>query len=186
MTRSVALLAVVLLVSACGSETGDPAAGPSVGATPATPATPAGAVFTRATVLESGDQGPQLCLGGVMESYPPQCGGPRLKGWDWAELGGFERASGTTWGDYVVIGTYDPSEDTVTLDRPAVPAAEYDGPTPMIEEDEPRGTPCDEAEGGWQVQDPSLNPAYGTERPQRDRVADERPGEARRQRLGDR
>ena len=137
-------------------------------------ATPSGLLYTQSTVLESGDKGPQLCLGGVMESYPPQCGGPRLVGWDWQAVGGFDRASGTTWGDYVVIGSYDPQQDTFTLDRPAVPAGEYDGPRPPSEQDEPRGTPCEEPEGGWQVLDPSLTTEASLAEVQR--VASELPG----------
>ena len=60
-----------------------------------------------ATVLEEGDGPPELCLGGVAESYPPQCGGPEIAGWDWDALDGEESAQGTTWGMYTVEGTWD-------------------------------------------------------------------------------
>jgi hypothetical protein len=77
------------------------------------------------TVLDDGD-GPELCLGPVAESYPPQCGGPAVDGFDFGDVGA-ERASGTTWGSYALIGTYDGTTFTVT---DATPAALYD---PMAE-----------------------------------------------------
>ena len=59
------------------------------------------------TVLDDGD-GAELCLGGVMDSFPPQCGGPGLVGWDWSEHDGdFEEGSGVRWGDFVVTGSFD-------------------------------------------------------------------------------
>jgi hypothetical protein len=42
-------------------------------------------VTTVATVLQEGDGPPELCLGGVAESFPPQCGGPEIAGWDWED-----------------------------------------------------------------------------------------------------
>ena len=38
------------------------------------------------TVLDAGT-GPELCLGAVAESYPPQCGGPALEDFDWGDVG---------------------------------------------------------------------------------------------------
>ena len=135
MRRLLPLLAAVLVLTGCGTETSAPGAGgPSSRAEERT-------LFAEATVLEGGGHGPQLCLGGVMESYPPQCGGPDVLGWDWDDVGGFERASGTTWGQYVVIGTYDQDRETFTPTEAAVPAEQYDGPRPGHGTDEPRGTP---------------------------------------------
>lgn len=99
------------------------------------------------TVLESPGHGPQLCLGGVAESYPPQCGGPDIVGWDWADVEGEESASGTTWGTYHVVGTY--ADGVFTLTEPAR--------TPS--DDARRGdvdftAPCAAPEGGWAVVDP--------------------------------
>ena len=59
------------------------------------------------TVLESKEHGPMLCLGGMMDSYPPQCGDVPIDGWDWGAVAGEERAGGTTWGAYYVRGTYE-------------------------------------------------------------------------------
>ncbi len=130
MTSSRLALALVLSVSvlaACGNEGDtkavDPAGSgePSVGAVPRP--VPDGEVRTSGlvTVLDSGE-GPELCLGAVAESYPPQCGGPRLEGFDFGDVGA-EEASGVTWGQYAVTGTYDGTTFTVT---DAIPAALYD------------------------------------------------------------
>ena len=101
---------------------------------------------TWATVLESPDHGPQLCSA-VAESYPPQCGGPDINGWDWSAVEA-ESASGTTWGDYVVIGTFDGK--ALTLTEPPRPSA---GPSGPVEDDSLR-TPCPEPPGGWTPVDP--------------------------------
>ncbi len=57
-------------------------------------------------VLEDAD-GPQLCLGGVMESLPPQCGGIPVEDWNWADVDGEESVRGVTWGEFHVMGTFD-------------------------------------------------------------------------------
>ncbi|MHA7247247.1 hypothetical protein [Arthrobacter tecti] len=78
------------------------------------------------TVL-SKDGGPAMfCLGGVMESYPPQCSGPELIGWDWSAVEQSESASGVTWGTYAVQGTWDGSALTVT--QPPIPLSLYSPP----------------------------------------------------------
>lgn len=96
-----------------------------------------------ATVLESPEHGPQLCWA-VMDSYPPQCGGPDVAGWDWSTIE-HESASGTRWGGYVLVGTFD--GETFTLTEQAVVD---DGSL-----ERPQGgqvdfaTPCPEPVGGW-------------------------------------
>lgn len=89
------------------------------------------------TVLDSGD-GPEMCLGAVAESYPPQCGGPALADFDWGDVGS-EEAAGVRWGSYALTGTYDGSTFTVT---DAIPAALYD--TMAQPEPEPLAAACDE------------------------------------------
>ena len=59
------------------------------------------------TVLQKGEGEPQLCLGPIMESYPPQCNGPTIYGWDWSLADYSETASTVTWGTYAVFGTWD-------------------------------------------------------------------------------
>lgn len=58
-------------------------------------------------VLQQEGQPPELCVGGVAESYPPQCGGPELVGFEWADAPEHESASGVTWGHATVVGTFD-------------------------------------------------------------------------------
>ena len=88
-------------------------------------------------VIDDGD-GPELCLGPVAESYPPQCGGPALTDFDWGDAGS-EEASGVRWGSYALTGTFDGSTFTVT---DAIPAALYD--TMAAPEEEPLAAACDD------------------------------------------
>lgn len=71
-------------------------------------------VIGTGTVLQKGDAAPQLCLGAVMESYPPQCSGVELTGWEWAADDGSETASEVTWGTYAVWGSYNGERLAVT------------------------------------------------------------------------
>lgn len=62
------------------------------------------------TVLENQQHGPQLCIlmaaaDSGTASVPPPCGGIALSGWTWKGLDP-ESSSGTTWGFYVVTGTF--------------------------------------------------------------------------------
>lgn len=120
-----AILAVVVTAAACGDGGTTVRQDDASAATTAPAAAPAYEVT--ATVLESPDHGPQLCLGGVAESYPPQCGGPDVVGWDWAAVDGAESAAGTTWGTYRVVGTWDGDRLTLT-EPPGPPDAPVDGP----------------------------------------------------------
>lgn len=99
-------------------------------------------------VLESPDGGVVLCLGTVLDSLPPQCvGHVSIASWDWEGVQGSETRSGTTWGWYRVVGTYDGSSFTVTSSpEPMGPGST--ATSPEIE------TPCGTPEGGWPVPDP--------------------------------
>lgn len=139
----VSLALSALTLSACSTESEmravDPAAHEPVssdtpsgsGAAPAP--VPEGTVTTDGlvTVLDPGT-GPQLCLGAIAESYPPQCSGLPLAGFDFGDVGA-EEASGVTWGSYAVTGTFDGTTFTVTE---STPAALYD-PMEMPPEDAP-------------------------------------------------
>src|SRR5690554_8059330 len=57
-----------------------------------------GEVLGQGTVLQVDGEQVSLCLGAVMESYPPQCSGPEILGWDWASVDGAEAANGGTAG----------------------------------------------------------------------------------------
>ena len=126
-----AVLSVLGALTACSTEEGmravdSAASGDSASDAPASGAPtpiPDGEVRTSGlvTVLDSGE-GPQLCLGAVAESYPPQCGGPAVADFEWGDVGA-EEAGGVTWGSYALTGTYDGTTFTVT---DAIPAALYD------------------------------------------------------------
>ncbi|WP_275002685.1 hypothetical protein [Promicromonospora iranensis] len=121
--------ALLLGTCACADRAGS-ASGSSApqGGSPATaPPTPvaSGPVTAVTTVLQEGDGPPELCLGGVAESFPPQCGGPEIAGWDWDAVDA-DSAQGTTWGEYTVEGTWDGeifhlTEATAPTDPPALP-----------------------------------------------------------------
>jgi hypothetical protein len=42
---------------------------------------------------------PEVCLGPVAESYPPQCNGPELVGWEWGDHDGMFERQGESAGD---------------------------------------------------------------------------------------
>jgi hypothetical protein len=170
-----ALTTLVLAGSACSDEGSDdvardPApAGSSGPSGPPAAAVPDGPVRTRdlATVMDTGQgsQGPELCLGPVAESYPPQCGGPALLDWDWADHDGtYDEHGDVRWGTYALTGSWDGTSFSATE---AVPGALYDPamPTPT-----PTPTPAvahseDELEQiAAELQDaPGVLGAYGGE-----------------------
>ncbi|MCM6762698.1 hypothetical protein NB037_09750 [Rathayibacter sp. ZW T2_19] len=96
---AVPLLSVVAVLSACASA-------PVVDGTVVPTEGPHDDLTARAFVLDDGD-GAELCLGAVGQSLPPACGGPTITGWDWDDVEGEESQSGSTWGDYDVVGTWD-------------------------------------------------------------------------------
>ena len=98
---------------------------------------------TDGTVLESPDHGPELCFA-VADSYPPQCSGIPLVGWDWELVETEQSASGTTWGEFHVVGTYDGAALTVVETGPIDPSSD----------DRIDFTPpCPEPDGGWVATD---------------------------------
>ena len=137
MKLALALVAL-LLMAACGTDggsaqdpaptstspTSSPTSSPATGRIP--PARGEVATRTLATVMDTGR--PELCLGPVAESYPPQCHGIPLEGWDWsARHGTYDTSGHVRWGQYAVTGTFDGTTMTVTG---AIPAAVYDPAAP--------------------------------------------------------
>lgn len=104
-----------------------------------------------ATVLEKGSGGPQLCVGAIATSYPPQCGGPPVVGWDWSKARHEER-SGVRWGAYVVVGRFDGTR--FTLSGPAV-VDDGSGPRPQRPAERDFTSPCPAPAGGWVPPDPA-------------------------------
>lgn len=104
---------VVLALTGCASS---PAA-----QDPAPDATPE--LTASATVLGREDGTPPvLCLGLVLESFPPLCSGPTVLGWDWSNVVDAQRASDSIWGTYDVTGTWDGTSLTLTsMPKPAEP-----------------------------------------------------------------
>lgn len=141
-------LAIVASAFACGDPEPRSGAGASPQPTPsASPASDDTDLYEATTlVLESDEHGPELCLGGVMDSLPPQCGGVPVLNWDWEAVEGEESAAGTTWGDYHLTGTYDGDTFTVTAVEP---------PRHSENDDDPIETPCEEPKGGWAPVDAS-------------------------------
>lgn len=142
---TIAVVSAVLVLAACGSPTSGPGStGPGSAApgssapTMAPPliAVPAadGPVTGVGTVIEKPGSPPELCLGPVAESWPPQCEGLPLSGWDWATYPPEQQTAAgapvTRWGSYAVTGTFDGLTLTVTE---AISSALYDTlaePTP--------------------------------------------------------
>lgn len=165
MTRTplTALLAGALLaLSACGSQTGvpepdagsEPTDAPQVAPPSGVPAAD-GRVTGLGTVLDEGKgDGPQLCLGPIAMSYPPQCGGLPLQGWDWPAVEGFEKVGKVRFGTYAVTGTFDGTSFTLT-EEPILGAL-YD-PMPVVDPTEQFATRCPEPEGGWAALDPATS-----------------------------
>jgi hypothetical protein len=141
--RAIQLAAIpLLLLAGCATAGGDGA--------PAAPGAPAREQRYQATstVLQNRAHGPELCLGAVLDSFPPQCGGLPIVNWRWDRVGGEQVASGTTWGVYRVVGTYDGASFTVVQAHLASPSA-GERPTGGFE------SPCARPAGGWEVPDPA-------------------------------
>jgi hypothetical protein len=99
-----------------------------------------------ATVIDAGGA-PELCLGSIADSLPPQCGGIELRGWNWSNVSGEQHASGTTWGEYHVVGSFQGSSFSVS----SASAGEPPSPDGI----DPFRSPCPEPVGGWVDEDPS-------------------------------
>ena len=141
--RPAAMIAALLLLGACGTEVGVP--GDDI---PMTAQTLVGV----GTVMDRG--GAEFCLGGVMESLPPQCGGIPITNWDWDSLAKsrYEAVNDVRWGEFALTGTYDGERFTVTW--PIVDAEDF-RPVRRVEEAD-FSTKCPEPEGGWQPVDPAM------------------------------
>ena len=135
------VLASALLLAACGA--GDPPRSSAEEPPPAVSVPDPNQLYeANTTVLEDRTHGPMLCLSGILESLPPQCGNVPIANWDWQAVSGEERLSGTTWGNYHVVGSYDGSTFTLTAVGPYEEDAS--GPT-----DSDFSSPCSEPAGGW-------------------------------------
>ncbi|HVF04224.1 MAG TPA: hypothetical protein VNA20_05235 [Frankiaceae bacterium] len=96
-------------------------------------------------VLESPEHGPELCVGGVQTSLPPQCGGIPVTPFSWRDVPGRESRNGTTWGTATFVGTFDGRTFRLT-EKPRPPRR----PGPVEDAFE---TPCKAPAGGWRTTD---------------------------------
>jgi hypothetical protein len=154
------LAATALLLAACGSATNEPDAVPSSVLPAVTAVPPAQAPVTGiGTVIEKPGSPPELCLGPVAESWPPQCEGIDISGWDWAANPPDAQSDAgspvTKWGVYAVDGTFDGLTLTVTS---AVSLALYDA---MAEPSASPATPPDLSAAGWDAVDAAVRGVPG-------------------------
>jgi len=123
MRIAVALASLILAASGCGSDVAvDPGGAGELTKPESVPAA-GGEVTGMGTVI--GGDSPELCLGAVAESWPPQCSGFPIVGWDWSAVKGTFDTNGTIkWGSYVVRGSWD--GETFTLTGEPQSSATYD------------------------------------------------------------
>jgi hypothetical protein len=149
MKRGVVFLALLMLAGCAGQpdKAGNPLPPPpSPNPVNLVPDGYAGRFRVAATVLQDAHHGPQLCTM-VMDSLPPQCGGPDVAGFAWDGLPK-ETVNATTWGSYVLIGKFDGK--TFTLTEPAkVDEGKVKPPTRMPD----FTSPCPAPPGGWKPGD---------------------------------
>jgi len=165
-TRALTVLLLSGVLVGCGNQGSTPSDAPqAAGSAPSSPVgTPTalptaippadGLVSTviPVTVLAKPGKPAEACVGGTLDSLPPQCGGPVLEGFSWDEHpGDYEERGGIRWGEFVVIGHFDGTTIQVTK---VVPEKDYVRPEPSPEADLFK-TLCPEPEGGWQVVDAS-------------------------------
>jgi hypothetical protein len=138
--RALLVLAIPALLLAGCATPADPGEGgdtvPGGAGEPTAIAAP-GEVVGQGTVLQKDGEEAQFCLGPIMESYPPQCSGPALLGWEWPDDGMWESSNGVTWGTYAISGTWD--GEAFTRGEMVIPLALYD---PMRPEPDPRADPA--------------------------------------------
>jgi hypothetical protein len=118
MRYAAALAALLLTLTACSTDSDEPAR-----ATDRTEAAePAADAPTRipTPVIVMDVARPELCTGPVAESYPPQCSGPPIREWQWADhRGDFQQVGKVRWGAFVIDGYSDGEEFVVTNAVPA-------------------------------------------------------------------
>jgi hypothetical protein len=142
---------LLLVLVACGA--GEPGVAEVSAPTGSAPSLPA-VYEADLTVLEQRGEssfpkhGPMLCLGAMAMSYPPQCGDVPIANWDWDAVEGEEQASGASWGQYHVVGTYDGEVFAVTDVGP------YGDDPPQAGSEVDFSSPCPEPAGGWVLPDP--------------------------------
>ncbi|MDA1360382.1 hypothetical protein O1R50_12160 [Glycomyces luteolus] len=145
-------VALLLMLAACGQGSGDggahdggadSAADDTQQSGEPTPSSDAVVYQAALTVLQGVERDAAELCGAVAESYPPQCGGLPVSGWDWDAVA-HEEAEGVRWGSYVVTGTFDGKSFVLTEDP--VPTEEIDmADYPALQYEEPEiGDPAED------------------------------------------
>lgn len=134
-SRALVVGAAILVTALAGCATEQPGAAPDLPTSPGSPAADR-YVIGQGTVLEIDGEDPVFCLGPVMESYPPQCDGPAIVGWDWEGIDIKESSNGVTWGTFAVVGEWDGA--VFTVKETPIPLALYD---PPAQDPDPRTDP---------------------------------------------
>jgi hypothetical protein len=142
-TLLVLIASLALPLAACGTADTKADAPDRSQPPPGTTAPAADQLYeANATVLEDGSHGPMLCLAGILESLPPQCGNVPIANWDWGKVQDEESVGGTTWGSYHVVGSYDGETFAVTDIAP------YENGSSRAESEADFSSPCAEPKGG--------------------------------------
>jgi hypothetical protein len=105
-----------------------------------------------ATVLQSRDHGPVLCLTAFAGAGLPACRGLPIPNWRWDQVGGEQTTRGITWGRYRLVGAYDGAVFTVSRAALAPPQRQPSHQEQFKHEPKPG---CPQPAGGWQVPDPA-------------------------------
>jgi hypothetical protein len=134
-----------LVLSACAQGPTNDATGGGTGAGTSSSPQESQRYEATAFVLEGKAGSPMLCLGAIATSLPPQCGDVPITNWNWDGVDGEQRAAGSTWGDYHVVGTFDGTSFTVVDVGP--PGKSSNGESDIE-------IPCQAPAGGWVASDP--------------------------------
>jgi hypothetical protein len=145
-------VAALMVLAACGQGSGDggssgggadPAADETQQSGDGTPPSDEVVYQGLPTVLQGLERDSAEMCGIVAESYPPQCAGLPVTGWDWDAVE-HDEAQGVRWGSYLVTGTFDGKSFVLTEDP--VPVAEIDmADYPELQYQEPEiGDPAED------------------------------------------
>ncbi|MEU6249493.1 hypothetical protein [Glycomyces sp. NPDC047010] len=116
--KRIAPLAAVFALAACGQGAAD-TTGAGDADTASDPLVYQGSI----TVLQPTERDSAGLCAFVAESYPPQCEGLPVTGWEWDAVE-HQEAEGVRWGTYVVQGTFDGKQFALTDDP--LPLSEVD------------------------------------------------------------
>ena len=118
MRYAVALAAVLLAGTACSADREPEARDRATDPNP--PPASGGPTAIPTPVIVMDVDRPELCTGPVAESYPPQCSGPLIREWRWADhRGDYEQVGKVRWGAFVIDGYFVGNEFVVTSAVPA-------------------------------------------------------------------